>query len=93
MIPSIDAKAHDMSDDNSLPLSQDADNNKNAKEELPVSIDRWIHSNQSIACRSRTRNTVVDCQSQMKQVAVMARKKTFKEASSLQSILDEREKL
>ena len=62
--------------------SQDA--NENVKEELPVSIDGF-ESRASDLERER-----VDLQSQMKQAIA---RKDFNEASSLHSMLDEREKL
>ena len=61
--------------------SQDA--NEHVKEEVPVSIDGF-ESRADLECE------IVDLQSQIKQAIA---RKDFKEASSLQSMLDGREKL
>ena len=61
--------------------SQDA--NENVKEELPISMDGF-------ESRADLEREIVDLQSQIKQAVA---RKDFKEASSLQSMLDGREKL
>ena len=67
-----------------VPSDDDSqDVNENVEEELPVSIDGF-------ESRVDLERKIVDLQSQIKQAIA---RKYFKEASSLQSILDGREKL